>query len=172
MTRKVTSGKWDFQDGATGRNSITFGPIERRAVQDPHDHALGHSVQKQVILRPHGGGPVERERANLITHHRVLDHLLAELTFPFQGRVDIRVETQSAQMQGDVHIFFSQPNVVLAAGATGQGRKGVKIGTVEVELKIHFHPGYHDLPRVEHGQVRPHDHPDHAVAPGKGPSGS
>ena len=27
VTRKVTSGKWDFQDGATGRNSITFGPI-------------------------------------------------------------------------------------------------------------------------------------------------
>ena len=108
---------------------------------------------------------VEGERANLVPHHRVLDHLLAELAFPFQGRVDIRVETQSAQMQGDVHILFSQRHVPLDAGATGQGAKGVEIGTVEVQFEIHFHPGYHDLARVEGRQVRAHDQPDHGIAP-------
>ena len=154
-----------------GKRVLFLGPIEGRAVQDPHDHALRHFAQEQVILLPRGRGPVEGEGANLIPHHRVLDHLLSELACPFQGRVDIRVETQSAQVKGDVHILFSQLHVPLDAGATGQRPKGVEIGTVEVQLKIHFHPGHHHLAHVEGGQVRSHDQTDHGIVPERGRQG-
>ena len=158
---KLTHGGDPF--ALEGKRVLFFGTIEGRAVQDPHDHALGDSSQEEVIFPPHGGGPVERERSNLITHHRVLDHLLADLALTFQRPVDIRVKVQSAQVKGDVHILFSQPNVGLCAIV--ERRKRVEIGTVEVELKIHFHPGHQDLARVEHGQVRSHDQTGHVVGP-------
>ena len=78
---KLTHGRHPFL--LEGKRVLFFVPIEGRAVQDPHDHALGDFAQEQVILLPHGGGPVERERANLIPHHRVLDHLLSDLTLSF-----------------------------------------------------------------------------------------
>ena len=166
---KLTHGRHPFL--LEGKRILFFVPIEGRAVQDPHDHALGDSAQEQIILLPHGGGPVERERANLITHHRVLDHLLADLALSFQGPVDIRVKVQSAQVQGDVHILLSQRYVPLGAGTTGQRAKGIEIGTVEVQLKIHFHPGHHDLARVEGRQVRSHDQTDHVVVSERGGQG-
>ena len=164
---KLPHGRHPF--ALEGKRVLFFGPIEGRAVQDPHDHALGNPAQEEVIFHPHGGGPVERERANLITHHRVLDHLLLDLATSFQGPVDIRVQVQSAQVKGDVHILFSQPNVLFRAIV--ERRPRVEIGTVEVELKIHFHPGHHDLARVEHRQVRSHDQTDHGVAPERGGQG-
>ena len=154
-----------------GKRVLFFVPIKGRAVQDPHDHALGDPAQEQVILLPHGGRPVERERANLIPHHRVLDHLLLDLATSFQGGIDRRVQVQSAQVKGDVHILLSQRHVPLDAGATGQGAKGIEIGTVEVQFEIHFHPGHHDLARVEGGQVRSHDQTDHVVASERGGQG-
>ena len=164
---KLPHGRHPF--ALEGKRVLFFGAIEGRAVQDPHDHALGYPAQEQIIFPPHGGGPVERERANLITHHRVLDHLFADLALTFQGPVDIRVKVQSAQVKGDVHIFFSQPNVLLRA--IEESRPRVEIGTAEVELKIYFHPGHHDLARVEHGQVRSHDQTGHVVAPERGGQG-
>ena len=154
-----------------GKRVLFFVPIKGRTVQDPHDHALGDPAQEQVILLPHGGRPVERERANLIPHHRVLDHLLLDLATSFQGGIDVRVQVQSAQVKGNVHILLSQRHVPLDAGATGQGAKGIEIGTVEVQFEIHFHPGHHDLARVEGGQVRSHDQTDHVVASERGGQG-
>ena len=158
---KLTHGRHPF--ALEGKRVLFFGPIKGRAVQDPHDHALGDPAQEQIIFHPRGGGPVERERANLIPHHRVLDHLLLDLATSFQGPVDIRVQVQSAQVKGDVHVLFSQPNVLFRAIV--ERRPRVEIRTAEVELKIHFHPGHHDLARVEGGQVRPHDQTGHGITP-------
>ena len=147
-----------------GKPVLFLVSVEGRAVQDAHDHALGHLAQEQVVLHPSGGGHVEGKSTSLASHHRLLGPLLLDLSLAFQRRVDVRVETQSAQVKGDVHILFSQLYVPFDSGSTAEDTKGVEIRTVEVQLHFHFLPGHHDLARVEGGQVRLHDQADHVVA--------